>query len=43
MTAAELVAQVERVVGPAVLVRPPDAGLWGREIGDERYLVSVLR
>ncbi|MHB8449094.1 MAG: class I SAM-dependent methyltransferase [Mycobacteriales bacterium] len=43
MTAAELVAQVERVVGPVVLARLPDVGLWGREIGDERYLVSVLR
>lgn len=39
MTATDLLPIVERVIGPATLVRLDDPGLWGQEIDDERYLI----
>ncbi len=41
MKAAEMMPTVERVVGPVRLERLTDAVLWGREIDDERYLLSA--
>jgi 2-polyprenyl-3-methyl-5-hydroxy-6-metoxy-1,4-benzoquinol methylase len=41
-TATDLLPSVERAIGPATLVRLVDPGLWGQEVDDERYLISVV-
>lgn len=43
MTAETLQPMVERAVGPTDLIRLTDPALWGKDIDDERYLLTATR